>query len=384
MKTASAPSTASASSMFAARRVIVSSGACQSGSGTRPIAQCSPRGVATFAVMEDATRTTAPDIEAVVLRSGVVDYYSVLQVDDNASEDEIKSAYRQLAKICHPDNAGDKGHNICILLNEAYNTLSNSRARRAYDKQLEVALKDQEDGYTGKELSKWAPTRAPGNAKHEDPAETRAVFVDENSCIGCKNCVWCAAATFRIEPHHGRSRVFGQWLNTEDEIQTAIDSCPVDCIHWVERSELPALEYVCQQLQTRVGVSAMMGQGTGAGDVFGMRDKFLKERRKLDDARRKAQAPSPMQEAARQEAAEALARERGGWLGSLGFRFAQSFATAAAGTAQSGSERDQARSARVGQRKRSVRWNDQVMPGRGGTVPRERALVPVMSKVPDF
>lgn len=40
------------------------------------------------------------------------------QVDDNASEDEIKSAYRQLAKICHPDNAGDKGHNICILLNE--------------------------------------------------------------------------------------------------------------------------------------------------------------------------------------------------------------------------------------------------------------------------
>lgn len=43
---------------------------------------------------------------------------SCLQVDDNADVDEIKSAYRQLAKICHPDNAGEKGHNICILLNE--------------------------------------------------------------------------------------------------------------------------------------------------------------------------------------------------------------------------------------------------------------------------
>lgn len=103
--------------------------------------------------------------------------------------------------------------------------------------------------HAGEELSKWAPTRAPGNAKHEDPAEARAVFVDENSCIGCKNCVWCAAATFRIEEGHGRSRVFGQWLNTEDELQTAIDSCPVDCIHWVDRSELPALEYVCQKIQ---------------------------------------------------------------------------------------------------------------------------------------
>ena len=32
------------------------------------------------AVAEGAARTKTPDIEAVVLRSGVVDYYSVLQV----------------------------------------------------------------------------------------------------------------------------------------------------------------------------------------------------------------------------------------------------------------------------------------------------------------
>lgn len=27
----------------------------------------------------------------------------------------------------------------------------------------------------------------------------------------CKQCVWQAPATFRIEPEHGRSRVYAQW-----------------------------------------------------------------------------------------------------------------------------------------------------------------------------
>ena len=42
----------------------------------------------------------------------------VLQVDDDATQGEIKMAYRNLAKECHPDYLGDQGHNICILLNE--------------------------------------------------------------------------------------------------------------------------------------------------------------------------------------------------------------------------------------------------------------------------
>jgi hypothetical protein len=41
-------------------------------------------------------------------------------VDDDAPFDEIKRAYRSTCKECHPDFMGDRGHNICILLNEAY------------------------------------------------------------------------------------------------------------------------------------------------------------------------------------------------------------------------------------------------------------------------
>lgn len=35
-------------------------------------------------------------------------------------------------------------------------------------------------------------------------------------------CVWCAPATFRMEDEYGRSRVFAQWSNTEDDIEAAI------------------------------------------------------------------------------------------------------------------------------------------------------------------
>lgn len=42
-------------------------------------------------------------------------------------------------------------------------------------------------------------------------------------------------------------------------------------------------------------MAAMMGQGSGGGDVFAMRDMFLKERKKLDDRRKAAEGPSPMQ-----------------------------------------------------------------------------------------
>jgi len=64
------------------------------------------------------------------------DYYNVLGVGRNASTQELKKAYRQLARKYHPDvNPGDKSAEETFKkINEAYEVLSDKEKRKKYDK----------------------------------------------------------------------------------------------------------------------------------------------------------------------------------------------------------------------------------------------------------
>ena len=69
----------------------------------------------------------------------------------------------------------------------------------------------------------------------------QAVWVDEAVCIGYRYCAHVASNTFIVESQWGRSRAVRQDGDSSETIQEAIDTCPVDCIHWVSYEQLPEL-----------------------------------------------------------------------------------------------------------------------------------------------
>lgn len=64
-----------------------------------------------------------------------IDYYKILGIDKNASEDDIKKAYRRQARKLHPDlNPNDKeAHKKFQQVNEANEVLSDAKKRKKYD-----------------------------------------------------------------------------------------------------------------------------------------------------------------------------------------------------------------------------------------------------------
>ncbi|MHB1696900.1 MAG: DnaJ domain-containing protein [bacterium] len=63
------------------------------------------------------------------------DYYSILEIEQNAGETLIKSQYRKLASVYHPDKNPDNQSKF-LDLNEAYKTLMNPALRELHDKGL--------------------------------------------------------------------------------------------------------------------------------------------------------------------------------------------------------------------------------------------------------
>ncbi|XP_054812074.1 chaperone protein dnaJ C76, chloroplastic [Prosopis cineraria] len=194
---------------------------------------------------EDSASSTLADFIA-------DDYYAVLGLLPDATPEQIKKAYYNCMKACHPDLSGDDPEttNFCMFINEVYEVLSDPVQRMVYD---------EIHGYSLTSINPFL----------DDSSRKDHVFVDEFSCIGCKNCANVASDVFAIEEDYGRARAYSQCGKTE-LVQQAIDSCPVDCIHWTSAAQLSLLEDEMRRVE-RVNVALMLsGMGSASMDVFRM------------------------------------------------------------------------------------------------------------------
>ncbi|KAL2496974.1 DNAJ heat shock N-terminal domain-containing protein [Forsythia ovata] len=161
------------------------------------------------------------------------DYYSVLGLLSDATPEQIKKAYYNCMKACHPDLSGNDPEttNFCMFINEVYAVLSDPVQRMIYD---------EIHGYSLTAINPFL----------DDSSPKDHVFVDEFSCID-----------------FGRTRAYSLSGNPES-VQDVVNSCPVDCIHWTSAAQLSLLEDEMRRVE-RVNVALMLsGMGSASMDVF--------------------------------------------------------------------------------------------------------------------
>ena len=61
---------------------------------------------------------------------------------------------------------------------------------------------------------------------------SKKVYIDTDECIGCESCVELCPEVFSFDEEAEKAEVILPEGGSEECIEEAIETCPVECIHW--------------------------------------------------------------------------------------------------------------------------------------------------------
>lgn len=160
---------------------------------------------------------------------------SAEEIEFNQRENERADKARQMKEWGFDDQTIKNTFDVEV--DDSRETQDEVSGMKEYREEIYDAAEEEED---------WnlveSHTRVDKDPETGEAARQQMVYVDEHTCVGCYNCANVAQSTFFMEAEHGRARVFSQWGDDDETIATAIETCPVDCIHYVPYDELVRLE----------------------------------------------------------------------------------------------------------------------------------------------
>ncbi|UFP96398.1 J domain-containing protein [Gloeobacter morelensis] len=108
-------------------------------------------------------------------------HYQTLGIEPSATTEEIRAAYRRLAKQHHPDTGALAGHQRMVTLNEAYEVLSEPQRRQSYDRLL--AHGDERPSRVATQTAPRAPVRRGASEDSERARWLRDIYRPVNTAI---------------------------------------------------------------------------------------------------------------------------------------------------------------------------------------------------------
>lgn len=113
-------------------------------------------------------------------------HYEVLGVEQSATEDQIKRAFRQLMRTYHPDVYGPEGTAISARISASYGVISDVSRRAEYDEELQGGPEEEApdpDSYEEEwgDAEEWAPEEEALDPEVEDDVPLGDVEVEEDT-----------------------------------------------------------------------------------------------------------------------------------------------------------------------------------------------------------